>query len=121
MLKDGPVRFLVPMSVGFSVPGIFHGWMVPSILACHTKCTRLCMCLVCLESFSFFIIAIALVESTNRAIEIGESAWTLWNLLKTCTTCSPMIVAKAHALYSACALDMAIGFGTNDAPSAREP
>ena len=77
MLKDGPVRFLVPTSDGFSVPGIFHGWIVPSICACHTKFTRLCMCLVCLESFSFFIMAIALEESTNIAIVIGESACAL--------------------------------------------
>ena len=109
------------MSEGLSVPGILKGSMVPSSLACLTKWTLLWMCLVCLESFSFFIIAIALVESTNSVIEIGESAWTLWNLLKTYTTCSPIIVAKAHALYSTCALDMAIGFGTNDALSDREP
>ena len=114
-LTGTPPKFLVPMSDGFSGPGIFQGWIVPSILACLTKWTLLCMCLVFFESFLFFYMAMALEESTKSAIVKGESACKLWNLLNTWITCIPMMVANAQALYSAWALDMAIGVGTNKA------
>ena len=77
-LKGTPPKFLVPMSEWFSGPGIFQGWIVPSTLACLTKWTLLCMCLGFFESFSFFIMAMALEESTKSAFNRNMKWGGLW-------------------------------------------
>ena len=85
------------------------------------KCTLLSICLVYFESFSLFIIAIALVESTKVRKVCGASGCLPNKLLKTCLRWMVAVIAKAAALYSASALDKAIGTGTKDAPSTKLP
>ena len=57
----------------------------------------------------------------KRAIVIGESGCRWEKLLNNCFVCSAAVRAKAQALYSASALDRAIGLGTNDAESTSDP
>ena len=61
--NDEPVKDFVPKSAGFISPGILTGMNSPWARACLTKWTCCAMCLVYLEFFSLFIIAIALLES----------------------------------------------------------
>ena len=109
------------MSAGFCSPGILTGMKIPCAFACLTKCTLLSMCLVYFDSFSLFIIAIALVESTKVRKVSAESGCFPSRLLKICFKWMVAVIANAAALYSASALDKATGTGTKDAPSTKLP
>ena len=116
-----PLRFLVPTSEGLSSPGILYGVKRPCSLACLTKWILLSIWRVLLVSLLLFIMQMALLESVKRAIVTGESGWRCRKLLNTCFVCSAAVRAKAQALYSASALDRAIGVGTNEAESTSDP
>ena len=116
--NDEPVKDFVPTSTGIISPGILTGMNRPWAHACLTKWTRHAMCLVYLEFFSLFIIAILLLESMKVR---GRSGSSFIKPLKTCFRWMVAVTANAVALYSDSALDSAMGTGTKDAPSTKLP
>ena len=116
-----PGKFFVPASAGLLSPGILNTWNIPCILACFTKCTLLSMCREYFVTWSHSIMAIALLESVNKANVSRVSKCFPCRKFHTCFTCMASVIAYAHALYSASALECAIGIGTNVVEVTKDP